>query len=109
MSNSSDFLVMGTKFKPLLRRDFSASEIAKSPGIVTTARSARGAGECESLEGLEAPTSDANLALLVCLRNSNRVKLSERILAAIDEIKPVGRRPKVRGGSAQFQQRVDRI
>ena len=36
IENSSSFLDIGTKFKPLLRTDFSESESGRFSGIVTT-------------------------------------------------------------------------
>ena len=78
--NSSSFLEIGTKFKPLLRTDFSASESGKFSGIVTTVLKL----SIDESRVLEGPVNCSSLWALIWCKWLKSLELTSWILVRID-------------------------
>ena len=75
-----NFLDIGTKFKPLLRTDFSASESGKFSGIVTTVLRL----SSDELQVLGRPVNCSNLWALIWCKWLKGLELTSWILVRIE-------------------------
>ena len=84
--NSSSFLDIGTKFKPLLRTDFSASESGKFSGKVTTVLRL----SIDESRVLEGPINCSSLWALIWCKWLKSLELTSWILVRMDCTKIAG-------------------